>query len=152
MTPLHLRELEVLTESLNLRDEYLRMSEQQFRGFAEYFPAPAWLKNGQGILLWQNSASAAAFPMVRVGEDARHWFDPALAMALAQQDADVLSVGAPLQFVCTILTNSYIITRFPIPFGGETCIGGIAFDLTDILALLSTQHDSIRHPHGQRTA
>lgn len=142
--PSQLVRLAEITAYLTERDACAHISEQQFRGFGESFPAPAWLKNARLELVWNNAASRKLFPDIRPGQTEYEWLSPDEAEISENRDRHVLNSNCAMQFVRRIVYGDgehvWLIVKFPVPYDGDTYLGGMAFDLTDSIALLAAAH------------
>jgi len=127
------------TQELASTSQQLLASEERFRLFMSHLPASAFIKDHQGRYVWGNAAWRRQFPDdwgdLTGKTDADLW--PAdTAAVFGASDTKVRQDGVPYQLAETTRiaadVRQRLVTKFPIQApGGDTWIGGVAFDTTD---------------------
>ena len=120
--------------------EQLRASEARLVAFADHSQAVMFLKDREGRYRLVNEQFLHRFGLRRdqvIGRTDLELFPRDQALRFAANDAEVLSLGAPLQFEESARyiegERVNLVAKFPVPdaSGAVTGVGGVATDITE---------------------
>ncbi len=120
--------------------EQVRASEARLVAFADHSQAVMFLKDREGRYRLVNEQFLQRFGLRRdqvIGRTDLELFPRDQALSFAANDAEVLSLGAPLQFEESARyiegERVSLVAKFPVPdaSGAVTGVGGVATDITE---------------------
>lgn len=119
----------------------LAASEERFRTFMDNSPASAFIKDGEGAIVYANLAGAAQFNMTVaeiLGKNDYDLWPPDVANRMIADDNRVRASGEPMQQTEQVdvegRLRSYLISRFRIPSPtGRSQVGVLARDITELV-------------------
>ncbi len=113
----------------------VRDAQQQFSAFMDNSPAIAFLKDSGGHYLYTNGPFERLLRRKIQFKTAFDWMDPAAADEYRTHDQQVLSTGAPAEFVESFLIDGrqqdFWTFKFPVESSGRRLLGGVAIDITE---------------------
>jgi PAS domain S-box-containing protein len=120
-------------------EEELRASEERFRTFMTHTPVAAWIVDSSGRFRY---VSPGYYRMVGVagdltGRSIGDVYPGALGGEYLANNQIVLGQNHAVETVepgprADGSPGSFLVTKFPIPLGGETLLGGVALDITEM--------------------
>jgi PAS domain S-box-containing protein len=121
----------------------LRESEQRFARFMRHLPGLAWIKDMEGRYVYANDAAEKAFRARRsdlYGKTDLEVFPPEVAAQFRENDHRALVSETGIQTIETLehedgIVHHSIVSKFPIAGWDDrpALVGGIAFDITDLI-------------------
>ncbi|WP_173198397.1 PAS domain S-box protein [Geobacter sp. SVR] len=130
--------------------EALRQSEQRFASFMLHLPAAAWMKDLQGRYVYANTETERIFSMPLsefTGKGDAEFLSSETAGPLRENDQRVLAEGGSLRTTETMrqidgVEGHYIVSKFsvPGPDGRPGYVGGVAFDITELVRAEEALH------------
>ncbi|MEC4018631.1 PAS domain-containing protein [Streptomyces sp. H27-D2] len=113
--------------------------------FADFTPAAAFIRDGQGRYLWANPTYAQLYgttPEAIIGRRVTDFDTPADAELFRTLDGEILSSGKPVRHTLTFhrpdgSTGRAVGHRFPVVEGSQACVAGIYMDITEHTRALS---------------
>jgi PAS domain S-box-containing protein len=118
----------------------LEESERRFAGFMTHLPGLAWIKDADGRYVFVNEPAARAFGRFSgdlLGRTDEEIFPPATAAEFRRNDARARTGSVAVETLETLEhedgVHHSLVSKFPIPTErGQSLIGGIAIDITDL--------------------
>lgn len=124
-----------------LAEQALSESEQRFALFMRHLPGAAFIKDGQGRVIFVNEAHKKIMGWHGdewKGKTSAELFPPQCAEQFTAHDERVLQTGEPLKAIEQIphgpTMHHYLVSKFPIPVGNgnKPMLGGVAIDFEDL--------------------
>lgn len=132
--------------------EALRESQQRFASFMLHLPAAAWMKDLKGRYVYANAEAErifSTFLSALQGKTDAEVFPPETARQFVGNDQRVLAEGVALRTTEVLrqadgIDHHSIVSKFtvPGPDGQPAYIGGVAFDITDLIQMEEALRDS----------
>ncbi|MFD7102084.1 PAS domain-containing protein [Streptomyces celluloflavus] len=118
--------------------------------FADFVPAPAFIRDHDGRYLWANHAYAHRYgttPENVIGKTVHELHSPAAAAQFLALDQDVLTRGKPLRHTFTYQrddggSGQAAGHRFPFREGAQTHVAGIYVDITDCTRAVNQRREA----------
>ncbi|MGI0485186.1 PAS domain S-box protein [Pantanalinema rosaneae CENA516] len=118
----------------------LRESEARFQAFMNHSPAPTWITDANGIILYLNQTYFSVFQLPQIspiGQSILDLFPQHIAQQFIANIQTVVQTGKVLETIelAPFIDGSirdFLVYKFPIPTtAGQVLVGGIAVDITD---------------------
>ncbi|MBD2158146.1 PAS domain S-box protein [Leptolyngbya sp. NM3-A1] len=135
----------------------LRQSEARFQAFMNHSPAPAWITDADGVVMYLNETYYRIFRVFHeapVGKTIFELFGPEIAQPLW---ANIQTVSHTQEVVEAIeaaprldgTLGEFLVYKFPVPdASGQTLVGGVAVDITRQLQI----EDALRQSETTKQA
>lgn len=134
------------------------VAARRFDAFADFAPAAAFIRDGEGHYLWTNHAYAHLYgttPERLVGRNVRDFNSAADTAQFLALDRDILSRGKPVRHTIGYHRSDGSAGhaaghRFPVREQGQVCVAGIYVDITDYTHALQQRREAEDHLHALR--